>query len=46
MATNNGVLFERDTNVQTSPKKQSDSDKPKSMEYHRQMLENHLKDGA
>jgi len=33
------VLASRDTNAQLSPKKESKEEKPKSLEYHRQVLE-------
>ena len=43
--SSNSVLHERDCNVQTSPKK-SDAENPKSMEYHRHVLENRLKEST
>jgi hypothetical protein len=33
------ILASRDTNVQLSPKKESNEEKPRSLEYHRQVLE-------
>jgi hypothetical protein len=38
------VLAERDTNVPISPEKKENG-KPKSLEYHRQVLESRLKEG-
>lgn len=39
------VLFQRDTNIQPTLNTKKENEKPKTMEYHRQVLEERLRDG-
>jgi hypothetical protein len=39
------ILSERDTNVPMEQQSQQDGSKPRSMEYHRQVLESRMKEG-
>ncbi|ORY00320.1 hypothetical protein BCR34DRAFT_618649 [Clohesyomyces aquaticus] len=39
------VLADRDANAQSKPTPSPEKQKPKSMEYHRQVLESRMKDG-
>lgn len=39
------VLADRDTNAQLSTMNPAEEGKPKSMEYHRQLLESRMKSG-
>jgi hypothetical protein len=41
------ILADRDTNAKLapSPEKETGKDKPKSMEFHRQVLESRMKNG-
>ena len=39
------VLSDRDTNAQLKPSASPEKEKPKSLEYHRQVLESRLQNG-